>query len=140
MGDTEKFTVETDQRSDAYEITDQINSSLSSFSDLPGVNVWVPHTTAGITVNESADPDVMKDMIQQFEQFIPWEGNYQHYEGNAAAHIKSMILGSHQWLPVVDGNLSLGRWQGVFLLEWDGPRTRTVELYPVRPTKISEGG
>jgi len=130
MADYHQFTTDTDRRSGAYEITSRLKSSLSKLPACNGLNVWLPHTTAGITVNESADPDVMEDMITRFESMVPWENDYQHYEGNAAAHIKSMMLDSHQWLPIENGSLSLGRWQGVFLLEWDGPRTRTVRVYP----------
>jgi secondary thiamine-phosphate synthase enzyme len=73
---------------------------------------------------------VMTDLIRQLESVVPWDGDYDHAEGNAAAHIKSVLLGSHQWIPVDDRELSLGRWQGVFLLEWDGPRERTVRIQP----------
>ncbi len=126
-----KFTVSSDEHTQAIELTNRINTALDEFEDPPtGLNVWVPHTTAGITVNESADPKVMQDLISQLEVVVPWEGDYAHYEGNAAAHIKSVLLGSHQWLPVSGNQLNLGRWQGIFLLEWDGPRERTVEVYP----------
>jgi len=132
LGASTEFTVESGQRADAIELTDRINTCLSDLETAGEINVWVPHTTAGITVNESADPNVMTDMIDQFEQFVPWSNNYQHIEDNAAAHIKSQLLGSHQWLPVTNDRLDLGRWQGVFLLEWDGPRTRTVQLHANR--------
>lgn len=126
-----EFTVSSEEHAQAIDVTGRINRALDRVEGDPdGVNVWVPHTTAGITVNESADPDVMADLIAQLETVVPWEGDYDHYEDNAAAHIKSVLLGSHQWLPVTDGRLNLGRWQGVFLLEWDGPRDRTVELHP----------
>lgn len=129
MSSPVEFSVETSQRSQAIDITDRVESALASINGGSGVNVWIPHTTAGITVNESADPNVMSDMIDRFEKIIPWDDDYDHIEDNAAAHIKSQLLGSHQWLPVSDSTLNLGRWQGVFLLEWDGPRTRTVQIH-----------
>lgn len=126
-----KFTVSSEQHTQAIDVTERINTALDRTEGEPGgVHVWVPHTTAGITVNESADPDVMHDLIAQLEKVVPWEGDYDHYEENAAAHIKSVLLGSHQWLPVSESRLDLGRWQGVFLLEWDGPRDRTIALHP----------
>lgn len=125
-----ELTVSTEKHAQAIDVTDRINAAVGRMEGDPGgLNVWVPHTTAGITVNESADPDVMSDLIAQLENVVPWEGDYDHYEDNAAAHIKSVLLGSHQWLPVAEGRLKLGRWQGVFLLEWDGPRERTLEVY-----------
>ena len=124
-----ELTVETEQRSQAVNLTRRINRMLDKMDGKPvGLHLWVPHTTAGITVNESADPAVMEDLIHRLEEVIPWEGNYDHIEDNAAAHIKSMLLGSHQWVPVAEGELNLGRWQGIFFLEWDGPRTRTVQV------------
>lgn len=126
-----EFTVTSNRHSEAIDVTDPINEKISGLTTGPaGVNVWVPHTTAGITVNESADPSVMTDLINQLESVVPREGEYDHAEGNAAAHIKSILLGSHQWLPVSGGKLDLGRWQGVFLLEWDGPRERTIKIHP----------
>ncbi|MFB6344400.1 MAG: secondary thiamine-phosphate synthase enzyme YjbQ [bacterium] len=124
-----QLTVSTNSHSQAVDITEDINNALVDLhSGSSGVHLWVPHTTAGITVNESNDPAVMSDLIDQLESVVPWDGSYDHAEGNAAAHIKSILLGSHQWVPVSDGTLDLGRWQGVFLLEWDGPRERTVQV------------
>jgi secondary thiamine-phosphate synthase enzyme len=128
VSDVVRFEVKSREHSQVIDITDDINQRLSEFTGASAVNLWVPHTTAGVTVNESADPNVMSDMMSRFQDLVPWEDDYDHIEDNAAAHIKSMMLGSHQWLPVDGERLDLGRWQGVFLLEWDGPRKRTIRL------------
>lgn len=125
-----KLTLKTDKRAQAIDITSMVESRLSELEIDSGVNIWVPHTTAGVTVNEAADPAVMSDLIDQLEELIPWDNNYQHMEGNSAAHVKSILLDCHQWLPVENGSLALGRWQGLFFLEWDGPRSRNLYIYP----------
>ncbi len=90
--------------------------------------VYVPHTTAAITINENADPDVKEDMLVFIQKFVPWNGNYLHAEGNSAAHILSTIIGVSVMIPVSDGKLSLGRWQGIYFCEFDGPRERSVHV------------
>lgn len=90
--------------------------------------VYVPHTTAAITINENADPDVKADILSFVQKFVPWNGNYLHVEGNSAAHILSTIIGVSVVIPVFNGTLSLGRWQGVYFCEFDGPRERTVDV------------
>jgi len=89
-------------------------------------HVFVPHTTAGVTINEHADPSVVEDISAQLEATVPQHGKYRHSEGNAPAHIKASLVGSSQMLPVESGKPILGTWQGIFLCEFDGPRTRTV--------------
>jgi len=88
--------------------------------------VWVPHTTAGITVNENADPSVRRDILATLERLVPTEGDFRHSEGNSDGHVKSTLCGSDVTLIVEDGALVLGTWQGVFLCEFDGPRRRSV--------------
>ena len=88
--------------------------------------LYVPHTTAGIFINENADPDVKWDIEQTLEKLIPWEDNYKHIEGNAAAHIKSVLVGTNTFVPIKNGKLMLGTWQGIFFAEFDGPRDRKV--------------
>jgi len=90
--------------------------------------VYVPHTTAGVCVNEGADPDVAGDLGRFLDRLVPWESDYRHSEGNAAAHLKASLVGTSVTIPVQDSKLSLGRWQEIFFCEFDGPRTRTVEL------------
>lgn len=88
--------------------------------------VWVPHTTAGLTVNENADPDVVRDILASLDQRFPWDGGYAHSEGNSAAHIKSSLMGCEKTLIIKNGQLALGTWQGLYFCEFDGPRKREV--------------
>jgi len=88
--------------------------------------VFCPHTTAGLTVNEDADPDVATDMVAIMGRLVPRDPNYRHAEGNSDAHVKTTLVGPSLTLIVADGRLQLGTWQGVYLCEWDGPRTRKI--------------
>jgi secondary thiamine-phosphate synthase enzyme len=92
------------------------------------VLVYCPHTTAGLTVNEAADPDVRADIIDGLRRLVPKSGGWRHAEGNADAHIKASLMGSSVTVPLEGGKLALGTWQGVFLCEFDGPRRRTVRV------------
>ena len=124
---TESFQVSTRSRSEFIDITGRVMNVLSSSNIRDGIcQVFVPHTTAGITINENADPDVTADIIAALDQTIPWRNNYRHNEGNSAAHIKASLMGSSVLIPVKDGRLVLGTWQGVYCCEFDGPRTRNV--------------
>jgi len=91
-------------------------------------HIFVPHTTAGVTINEGADPDVAADLEQQLGRMVPHQADYKHGEGNSDSHIKTALIGPGCTAPVRDGKLNLGRWQAIFLCEWDGPRTRKVEV------------
>ena len=88
--------------------------------------VFIPHTTAGITINEGADPNVQEDILRMLNQMVPFKGPYRHGEGNSPAHIKSSLIGSSVSLMIENGRLILGRWQSLFFCEFDGPRTRKV--------------
>jgi len=88
--------------------------------------VYVPHTTAGVTINENADPDVVTDLINNLERLVPVKGNYRHAEGNSDAHLKASIVCFSQAIPVIDGRLALGTWQGIYFCEFDGPRRRKL--------------
>ena len=88
--------------------------------------LFVPHTTAGLTINENADPSVQSDILMALDKIVPWHGNYHHAEGNAAAHVKASLCGPSHFVLIEGGRLRLGRWQGIFLAEFDGPRTRQV--------------
>jgi secondary thiamine-phosphate synthase enzyme len=90
--------------------------------------VFVPHTTAAVTINEAADPDVMADVLASLDRLAPWQGPYRHAEGNSAAHLKSIMVGSSVRVPVSGGQLALGTWQGVFFMEFDGPRRRMARV------------
>ena len=91
-------------------------------------HVFTPHTTAGVFINENADPDVLQDFLASLDQLVPWVNAYRHAEGNAAAHIKATLVGTSQQVPVRQGGLALGRWQGIFFIEFDGPRDRQVRI------------
>lgn len=88
--------------------------------------ILVPHTTAAVTVNEHADPSVVEDIIAQLEVMVPWHNNYRHGEGNSAAHIKASLMGNSEVVFIEGRRLFLGTWQGIFLCEFDGPRSRNV--------------
>lgn len=111
-----------------------ITSSIRDFVSNAGLEqgiatVYVPHTTAGVTINENADPDVVHDMLEQLDEMVPWaQPFYQHAEGNSAAHVKATMTGSSVQVLISDGRLLLGRWQGIWFCEFDGPRTRTVNV------------
>ena len=88
--------------------------------------VYVPHTTAGVTINEAADPSVKADLLMELNKIVPFQDRYQHTEGNSAAHIKASLVGSSVTLPISGGSLALGTWQGIYFCEFDGPRRRQV--------------
>ena len=90
--------------------------------------VFVPHTTAGVTINENADPDVKSDILWALGRIVPEAGHFSHREGNSDAHVKASLLGSSVWLPLREGRLDLGVWQTVYLAEFDGPRARQVKV------------
>ncbi len=118
------------KRADALEITDRVASLVRDSGISQGLcQLYVPHTTAGILINENADPAVLHDLLTALDRLVPWEDDsYSHAEGNAAAHIKSALVGIAQSVPVRDGALALGRWQGIFLAEFDGPRQREIRV------------
>ncbi len=89
-------------------------------------NIYVPHTTAGITINENADPAVREDIINELSKIVPFDNGYRHLEGNAAAHIKACLVGFSVTVPIQEGRLALGTWQSIYLCEFDGPRRRYV--------------
>ena len=102
-------------------------------------HLFVPHTTAGIIINENDDPAVGRDILARLEALVPSKGNYHHLEGNAPAHIKASLVGSSQTVPIEKGRLVLGRWQGVFLCEFDGPRERSVLVQVIPATTARPG-
>ena len=129
-----RFKISTKSKVELQDITSRIREIVQSSGVREGVcHVFVPHTTAGVTINEDADPDVGRDILAQLEKMVPSQGSYQHREGNAPAHIKASLVGCSQMLLVEDGRLVLGTWQGVFFCEFDGPRQRTV-LVEVLPS------
>ena len=123
--------VHTRSRTDFLDITENVQAAVSELNIREGlVTVFVPHTTAGVTSNEHADPDVMSDLASALDRLAPWKAGYAHTEGNAAAHVKASLMGSSVRVPVTRGRLRLGTWQGIFFCEFDGPRDRSVWIIP----------
>ena len=121
--------VRSGRRADAIDITDRVQEVVRESGVQTGLcQVYVPHTTAGLFINENADPDALSDILARLEALVPWEDGYQHAEGNAAAHIKATLVGSSQSVPIRKGRLALGRWQGIFFAEFDGPRERRFQV------------
>ncbi|WP_240414750.1 secondary thiamine-phosphate synthase enzyme YjbQ [Paenibacillus periandrae] len=118
--------LQTNQRDEMIDITQHINKLLKQEAIEDGTAViYCPHTTAGITINENADPDVKRDVLMRLNEVYPWEHpQYRHAEGNTAAHLKAITVGSSQTVLVAGGRLILGRWQGIYFCEFDGPRER----------------
>ena len=123
------LSVKTRERTELIDITSDINQLIQKSGTGQGLcMVYVPHTTAAVTINESADPSVKSDILMVLNQIIPWEENYRHLEGNSPAHIKSTLVGSSELIAIENRRLILGTWQGIFFCEFDGPRTRKVDV------------
>lgn len=130
-----QLEVRTSRRSEMVDITDQVAGALQQMNLAEGeLSVFVPHTTAGVTINEAADPAVAADILSALEALVPWERGWRHSEGNAAAHVKATLVGSSVRVAVEGGRLVLGTWQGIFLCEFDGPRSRRVILSAIQRT------
>ena len=125
---TKTIEVQTPSRSAMLDITNQVAVAVGEAGVSDGlVYVYVPHTTAGVTINENADPDVIHDVLKALDTAVPWQqGFYRHGEGNSAAHVKSTLTGCSATIPLVGGEMTLGTWQSVFFCEFDGPRIRRV--------------
>lgn len=120
------FTVETRNRTDFMDITAAVAAAVKRLKDRQCVTVFIPHTTAGITINEKTDPHVTADLAAVLERMVPWKGAYKHKEGNSPAHIKASLIGSSEHVLLNRGQLQLGPWQAIFLCEFDGPRRRQI--------------
>lgn len=122
-----EITIRTTQHTQFVNIDAEIQRVVRDVGVPSGVcHVFVPHTTAGITINENADPDVVRDIIDALEKQVPWRGNYAHGEGNSAAHVKASMMGFCQTILITEGKLALGTWQSIYFCEFDGPRTRKI--------------
>lgn len=125
----ETIRVKTGSRVEFVEITSKVREAVAKSGVKDGTAiVYVPHTTAGVTINEAADPSVVEDILTTLSQLVPVRASYKHLEGNSDAHIKASLMGSSVNLILAGGSLSLGTWQGVFFCEFDGPRTRSVHV------------
>ena len=121
--------IKTNSRTEMIDITAEIRSVLKAEHFSNGIcMLYVPHTTAGITINEAADPDVRRDILMVLNQMVPWEADYRHMEGNSPAHIKSSLMGTSEMVAVENGKMVLGTWQGIFYCDFDGPRTRKLHI------------
>lgn len=123
------LTIKSRARTELIDITAEVRRTVRESGVRDGIcYLYVPHTTAGVTINEGADPSVVRDIVATLNKLIPFEGDYHHAEGNSAAHVKSSLMGVSAMLPVEDGEPFLGTWQAVFFGEFDGPRTRKVVI------------
>jgi secondary thiamine-phosphate synthase enzyme len=129
------ITVKSKSKTQLIDITTKISQIVrESNLDTGCCFLFVPHTTAAITINENADPDVKLDMLMILNQIVPWKADYRHMEGNSPAHVKSTLVGASEMIAIENGQLVLGTWQGVFFCEFDGPRTRKVHIHFLRDT------
>ena len=123
------LTVKSKMRTQLIDITLDIQKAVRSSGISEGLcMLYVPHTTAAITINESADPSVASDIMMVLNEVIPWKADYRHLEGNSPAHIKSTLVGASEIIAIENGSLVLGTWQGIFFCEFDGPRTRNLHM------------
>ena len=121
------LNVRTERHTQMKDITAQVRDAVRESGVKDGIcMVFIPHTTAAVTINENADPDVVRDFTMEINKLVPWEDGYQHMEGNSAAHLKASMIGFSEQIIVEDGRLVLGTWQGVYFCEYDGPRRRNV--------------
>jgi len=128
----QSFNVKTSARNDFKDITREVSQAVAATGVSEGICVvYVPHTTAGVTINENADPAVRVDIEGALDRIVPWNGPYKHSEGNSAAHVKASLMGFSATIPVRGGMLVLGTWQGIYFCEFDGPRTRTVHVQAI---------
>ncbi len=129
-----RLNIKTAVRIEMIDITDQLRALLKETGIAKGIcHLFVPHTTAAVTINENADPDVTQDILISLEKLIPVNDPYRHIEGNAAAHIKAAILGPSEVIFIENGDFVFGMWQSVFFCEFDGPRARQL-LVNITPT------
>ncbi|MGD6818850.1 secondary thiamine-phosphate synthase enzyme YjbQ [Metabacillus sp. 84] len=125
-----KHSIQTDGQDELKDITELVQEEVTKSGAQSGfVFVYCPHTTAGITINENADPDVKRDMIERWKNVYPWETESdRHMEGNTAAHMKASTVGASEQIMIENGRLVLGRWQGIYFCEFDGPRSRELMI------------
>jgi len=125
----ETLDVRTNDFNELVDITSLVHRVVAESGVAEGyVLVYCPHTTGAITINENADPDVKRDVLAKLADVIPRHGDYRHGEGNSDAHIKSILTGPSETIPITGGRMALGTWQGIFFCEYDGPRSRRVHV------------
>ena len=122
-----RLDVATNEHTQMKDITDLVQKAVAESSVTDGIcTVFIPHTTAAVTINENADPDVVRDFTAEINKIVPWEDGYRHVEGNSAAHLKASMIGFSEQIIIDRGRLVLGTWQGIYFCEFDGPRHRKV--------------
>lgn len=122
-----RLTIQTTQKEELIDITDKVQEAVADSKCTSGVCiVFAPHTTAAVTINENADPNVVRDILYGLDKIVPQKGDYSHTEGNSPAHIKSSIIGCSKEIIVEGGKLVFGTWQGIYFCEFDGPRRRHI--------------
>ena len=123
------LSVQTSAQTEMVDVTGQVQKELSKSGVEEGrLTLYVPHTTAAVTINEGADPAVKADILMVLNQMVPWKANYKHMEGNSPAHVKASLIGSAETVIISGGRLVLGTWQRIFFCEFDGPRNRKLHL------------
>jgi len=124
-----QLTIKTHTQTEMIDITGQVQRLIDGSNVKEGIcMIYVPHTTAAVTINESADPSVREDILMVLNQMVPWKAPYRHMEGNSPAHVKTSLIGSSELVRVEESRLVLGTWQGIFFCEFDGPRTRKANV------------
>ncbi|MBM4056295.1 MAG: YjbQ family protein [Planctomycetes bacterium] len=127
------LSVKSRTKTELIDITAEVQNIVHKTGVKEGMCfVYIPHTTAAVTINENADPSVKKDIVDEINKIVPWDDNYAHMEGNSAAHIKASIFGTTSAIPISKGRLALGTWQGIYFCEFDGPRNREVLVQTVK--------
>ncbi len=124
------LNVKTQAKTELIDITQKVRNVIKQNNISEGIcMLYVPHTTAAVTINESADASVKEDIMMVLNQIVPWDADYRHAEGNSPAHVKSTLVGASQLIRVENDDLVLGTWQGIFFCEFDGPRNRTLHIH-----------
>lgn len=127
------LSVITNAKTEMIDITSKVQNMVKQSAITDGICIlYVPHTTAAVTINESADPSVKDDIMMILNRIVPWEANYRHLEGNSSAHIKATLVGPSEMVGIENGSLVLGTWQGIFFCEFDGPRNRKLHIRLIR--------
>lgn len=128
-----RLPIKTQSQTEMIDVTPLVQQQVTEHNVDSGLCVvFVPHTTAAVTINESADPAVSRDILMVLNKIVPWKEAYRHMEGNSPAHLKTSIIGSSETVAVENGSLVLGTWQGIFFCEFDGPRTRKMDVRLIR--------
>ena len=131
-----RLSVNTTKHTQMLNITDMIQKAVAESGVRSGIcTVFIPHTTAAVTINENADPDVVRDFTAEIGRIVPWEDDYRHMEGNSAAHLKASLIGFSEQIIIENGRLLLGTWQGIYFCEYDGPRRRNVYVKLMRDSE-----